>query len=152
MEAAEITVGHSQHVTSMGMASNGRIDAVSSVTFANSIWWTAADTDWVEFSRLVARWKEETRYMSSVEDMARVQPFRDIVALGPSRAIPMIVRKLQTELGAGMPYHWWRALEELAQQNPVPPALMGDLVEASRFWVEWARARYGMHKGSKIFP
>lgn len=141
------------HVATTGVVSNSnQIAAVSSLTYANSVWLTPADADWLEFSRLAAVWRDETKYMSSIEDMADTEPFRKIVALGARRAVPVILHQLQLELDTGLPRHWWRVLQELVGQNPVPPQLMNDLVEGSRFWLEWARQHYGIYQGTKVVP
>jgi len=101
---------------------------------------TVADADWLEFSALVAAWKRETGASSSIAESIASEHYRKIVAMGPDKAIPLIVRQLEIE--GSMPDHWWWALRELAGYDPVPPELNSDVRAVARFWIKWARERY----------
>jgi hypothetical protein len=59
--------------------------------------------------------------------------YEQIMAMGP-RALPYIFDEL-----ARNPDHWFKALNYITQQNPVPDSDAGDLDQMARAWLEWGR-------------
>ena len=53
------------------------------------------------FHELVATWRKETRFTSSVTDMAMHRSYQRIIGLGPA-AVPLLLRELERQ-----PDHWF---------------------------------------------
>jgi hypothetical protein len=87
-----------------------------------------------QFGELAATWKEETKFMSSVDDIVLHPAHLQILGMGP-RVIPLIVRELQREPG-----HWFVALKALSGRDPVPDRLRGDVAGMAWAWINWAAA------------
>jgi hypothetical protein len=85
------------------------------------------------FERLVAEWKEQSRYLSNTAQMAMLRPYQRIIGMGPS-AVPLILEELQRE-----PDQWFWALESITEQNPVPPEAAGKVRPMAQAWVQWGK-------------
>lgn len=86
----------------------------------------------VEFQRLAALWKEETRFESSPVRMTEHPAYREIVKLGRA-GVPLILRELQTE-----PDWWFAALREITGVDPAEHlAGSGDLQAIADAWLQW---------------
>ncbi len=85
------------------------------------------------FARLVAEWKDKSRYMSNTAQMAMLKPYQQIIGLG-ERALPLILEELKRE-----PDHWFWALEAITQTNPVPPEAAGRLKQMADAWITWGK-------------
>jgi len=83
------------------------------------------------FQRLVAEWKEQSRYYSNTAQMAMLRPYQRIIGMGQP-AVPLILEELQRE-----PDHWFWALESITDQNPVPPDAMGKVRLMAQAWIQW---------------
>jgi hypothetical protein len=135
------------HVVVGAFATNGAFSSGAFVAFANSVWEqaisqeTLSNREWTEFAMLVEAWKAETINLSSIAQVLASEPYRKILSMR-ERAVPLIIRQLKVE--GTNPYHWWGALRELTNENPVPDNLKGDIRAMSRCWIEWARNRYGV--------
>ena len=135
------------HVAATGVVSNGdQIVAVSSLTYANSIWLTPADADWLEFSELVAAWKKETQHLSMLRKVFNSPHYARILAMGAKKAVPLIIRQLIAE--GPRPYHWFAALVALTNENP-SPSDQTNVREIARAWIEWGRVPYAAQLGPK---
>jgi len=88
------------------------------------------------FQRLALEWKEKSRYMSNVAQMAVLPSYLGIIGIGPD-AIPLILEELRRE-----PDHWFWALEAITQENPVPVEAAGNVKLMTQAWVDW-----GIQKG-----
>ena len=87
------------------------------------------------FRALAAEWKTGRGHSSSITKMANHPAYRKIAAMGP-RAIPLVLRELERE-----PDHWFWALKEITNVNPVPEADRGDIEKMARHWIAWGRAQ-----------
>src|SRR5262249_47475981 len=94
---------------------------------------TAANTE-ERFQRLVAEWKQLSRHLSNVAQMAMLKPYQKIIGMGLT-AVPLILRELQRE-----PDQWFWALEAITEENPVPPEAMGKVRLMAQAWIEWGIA------------
>lgn len=86
----------------------------------------------VQFQRLTSQWESETAALSSATQIARSEPYLKIIAMGKP-AVPLIAAQLREE--ADQPHLWFRALELLTGQNPVPASDRGDLQKMSAAWL-----------------
>lgn len=96
-----------------------------------------ADTDSLRarFQRLRAEWKQRSRPMSNVAQMAMLPPYQRIIGMGWD-AVPFLLEELQRE-----PDQWFWALEAITEENPVPPEAAGVVQEMAAAWVAWGKAR-----------
>ncbi len=85
-------------------------------------------------NRLLARWREETAFLSSSSAMVAHPAYQELIALG-SAALPYLFRDLE-RTGDG---HLSRALTELTGANPVLPEERGRIRAIADRWLNWAR-------------
>ena len=85
----------------------------------------------VKFNRLLADWRQNTRYKSSFAKIVLDPAYQKIIAMGQS-ALPFILQELKTKGG-----HWFYALEIISDEHIGNP---GDDFEAVRIaWLNWGR-------------
>lgn len=87
----------------------------------------------VLFAELVARWKRDTRFLSSTSAIAMHPAYQRIIGLGP-QVVPLILTEMQREPG-----QWFWALAAITGENPVPPADQGRLAAMTDAWLKWGR-------------
>lgn len=87
------------------------------------------------FDRLALEWEEETRFLSSVHQIAMNRAYQQIIALGPV-AVPLILRRM-TET----PGHWFWALQAITGEDPVQVEHAGDVRAMTADWLRWAGSR-----------
>jgi hypothetical protein len=85
------------------------------------------------FQRLVSQWKEETKYLSSITDMAMHPAYQEIIGMGPA-VLPHLFRELEKQ-----PDHWFWALKMITGADPVPDASRGNVPAMTAAWLHWAR-------------
>jgi hypothetical protein len=85
------------------------------------------------FHELVMTWRKETRFTSSVTDMAMHRSYQRIIGLGPA-AIPLLLRELERQ-----PDHWFWALHAITGVDPTTPAQKGKVQEMAKAWLDWGR-------------
>ena len=85
------------------------------------------------FGRLKEEWKQQSQYLSNATQMAMLQPYQQIIGLGPS-VVPLLLRELARE-----PDHWFWALESITGQNPVPAEVVGHVAATAEAWLAWGR-------------
>ena len=78
---------------------------------------------------------EECAHFSSMHAVAQHPAYRQIVEMG-ERALPLILRELEQKPG-----HWFWALREITQANPVHPEHRGVVAEMAQDWLDWARGK-----------
>jgi hypothetical protein len=83
------------------------------------------------FHRLVAEWKEQSRYLSNSAQMALLRPYQRIIGMGRP-AVPLILEELRRE-----PDHWFWALEAITEQDPVQPEERGKVRRMAEAWIRW---------------
>jgi hypothetical protein len=87
------------------------------------------------FRQLAAQWKEQSRHMSNVAQMAMLMPYQQIIGMGEA-VVPLLLEELQRD-----PDQWFWALEAIAQENPVPPDAAGKVRATAEEWVAWGKRR-----------
>lgn len=87
------------------------------------------------FHRLVAEWKERSRYLSNTAQMAMLPAYQRIIGMGPA-AIPLILEELRRE-----PDQWFWALEAISGEDPVPPEARGKIRLMADAWIRWGEGR-----------
>jgi hypothetical protein len=85
------------------------------------------------FVELAARWKTETRNLSSMHDIVLNPAYAQIIGLGVP-AIPLILRELRDD-----PDAWFYALTAITREDPA--AGMTKFDDAVQAWVDWGRER-----------
>ena len=88
-----------------------------------------------DFRALAAQWYEQSRFMSSLTDIALLDPYQRIIGMG-EKAVPLILLELQSQ-----PDQWFWALEKIAPENPVTDELRGKVPEMAEAWLRWGRAK-----------
>jgi len=88
-----------------------------------------------KFRLLADAWKAESAFLSSITDMAMLESYQKIIALGPP-VIPLLLRELERE-----PDQWFWALKILTGEDPVPVESRGDIEEMTKHWIKWGRAQ-----------
>ncbi|WP_292759005.1 hypothetical protein [Nostoc sp. NOS(2021)] len=89
----------------------------------------------VTFTALVKQWREETRGMSSTNQMSMHPAYQQIIGMGKA-VIPLLLRELEKKSG-----HWFWALKSISREDPVPPEYRGKVKEMTKAWLEWGRQR-----------
>lgn len=84
------------------------------------------------FHELVARWKEDTRFLSSVHDMVSHPAYLQIIGMGKA-VLPLVIGELRRQ-----PDHWFVALQAITGANPIPPSVRGDVDRMTQAWLSWA--------------
>ena len=87
------------------------------------------------FQRLKEEWKEASRYMSKTGQMASLECYQKIIAMSWP-VVPLILEELRRE-----PDFWFKALETITGENPVPPAIAGKVALAAKAWLDWGLER-----------
>jgi hypothetical protein len=87
------------------------------------------------FQTLAADWKAARGHSSSINAWARLPAYREIIELGAA-VIPLLLEELERE-----PDHWFWALKELTNENPVTPASRGNVTEMAKCWIEWGKQK-----------
>ena len=85
------------------------------------------------FHGLVATWKEEREFTSSMSAMVLAPSYQRIIGLGPP-AVPLILREL-----AKKPDHWFWALTAITGVNPIPPDGEGNMSQMTAVWIQWGK-------------
>ena len=88
------------------------------------------------FTTLVNQWCEETRGMSSTNQMSMHPAYQQIIGMGEA-AIPLLLRELEKKSG-----RWFWALKSITREDPVPSEHRGKTPEMIKAWLDWGR-----HKG-----
>jgi hypothetical protein len=85
------------------------------------------------FRMLVARWREETRSVSSTTDRALHPAYQDIIGMGKP-VLRLLFRELEQNGG-----HWFWALRHITRENPVPQQDAGNINRMREAWLRWGR-------------
>jgi hypothetical protein len=84
------------------------------------------------FRELVRQWKEATRFVSSIHDMASQPAYLQIIGMG-KEALPLLLHELRRE-----PDHWFVALQAITGVNPIPASVRGNVEKMTQAWLSWA--------------
>lgn len=85
------------------------------------------------FSSASMKWKEETKYCSSMTKILLHPAYQRIIGLGPD-VVPFVLRDL-ADTGA----HWSWALQALTGENPVAPENEGRPKRMAEDWIKWGK-------------
>ena len=89
-----------------------------------------------EISRAIEQWMNETAFMSSIDQMKRLESFRRIIGFGSS-ALPAIIASLSAK-----PSLLGVVAAEIAGEDPVTEEIKGDVRAMAGAWIGWyQRAR-----------
>ncbi|MDZ8110665.1 MAG: hypothetical protein RM338_34395 [Nostoc sp. DedQUE12a] len=87
------------------------------------------------FIALVNQWREETRGISSINQMSMHPAYQQIIGMGKP-VIPLLLRELEKKSG-----HWFWALKSISREDPVLPEYRGKVKEMTKVWLEWGKQR-----------
>ena len=85
-----------------------------------------------KFYSLAERWRSETRYVSSINQICMHPAYQEIIGMG-KEALPFLIRELRSD-----PYYWFWALKAIAAADPVKPEDRGQIKKMSEAWLKWA--------------
>jgi hypothetical protein len=86
------------------------------------------------FSRLATAWKSETELASKVTKRILHPAYQKIIGMGEA-AIPHILK----DLLANGPDDWFWALTAITDENPITPAIAGDMAAMTEAWLQWGK-------------
>lgn len=84
--------------------------------------------------RLLARWREETEYLSSSTQITGHPAYQELIALGPA-ALPFLFRDLEKTRDG----HLSKALAAISGARPIPAEERGQVGKIADRWLRWAR-------------
>ena len=91
--------------------------------------------DQERFEDLASRWEEETFFLSR-SDQAVAHPLhQEIISLGQP-AVPLILKRMRSQGG-----HWFEALQQITEEDPVSPADHGNIAAMQNSWLQWGEDR-----------
>lgn len=86
-----------------------------------------------EFQSHAQKWKQETFFISSLDDMCVHPSYQRIIGMG-RQVVPLILHELEQE-----PDHWFWALNAITGEDP---AQSENTVEgAATAWLKWGKER-----------
>jgi hypothetical protein len=88
------------------------------------------------FQGLATEWNATTRYRSNMHALRNHPVCQELVALGQP-AVPLILGELEREPNLS----WFVVLTAITEENPVPPAVAGQVDAMARAWIDWGRQR-----------
>lgn len=115
------------------------VTSIVHYTQRQSLWWQASSElesysqAEEQFQELAAKWRKETRHISSLTKIILHPAYQRIIGMGPV-AIKFILQELEQK-----PHHWFWALESITGENPVQPE--DDFDAAVRSWLRWGQER-----------
>ena len=88
-----------------------------------------------QFQLLIETIERECAHLSSIREVAQNPAYLEIIEMGP-RILPLILKELEVR-----PSHWFLALGEITQENPVLPEHRGVISKMAQDWLDWASER-----------
>ena len=88
------------------------------------------------FHTLANKWKEDTMFSSSIDQIESNQSYLEIIKLG-QMVLPMILADLKSD-DASL---WFGALEAISGENPVPQNHRGFITDMTNDWLSWGRTK-----------
>ena len=90
------------------------------------------------FQELADQWEDETVLLSFSDQATQHPAYRAIVSIGQP-AVPLILERMKSQGG-----HWFNALSDITNANPVKPVDRGNAEAMQAAWQEWGeRNGYG---------
>lgn len=87
------------------------------------------------FHSCLQKWKEETKFTSSLMEIIMHPSYQRIIGLGPV-VIPFVLQELSENGG-----HWFWALQSLTGENPVPMEDQGRTRKMAEAWFQWGKQK-----------
>ncbi len=88
-----------------------------------------------QFRRLAKQWRDETIFLSSLDDIVMHPAYQKIISMGAS-AVPLILKELQKQTN-----HWFWALREITGEDPVSPQDAGKIKKIAALWIGWGKQK-----------
>lgn len=85
------------------------------------------------FRSLAKRWRRRVEFMSSLDEMTKLEEYRQIIGMGWP-VVPLLLRELERE-----PHFWFDALASITKSDPVAEVLYGDMRAMADEWLTWGR-------------
>ena len=83
------------------------------------------------FQKLADQWENETVLLSTSDQATEHPAYQSIVSMGEP-AVPLILERMQSQGG-----HWFHALHDITNADPVKPADRGNVEAMQASWQEW---------------
>jgi hypothetical protein len=87
------------------------------------------------FIDLVTQWRNETRGVSSTNQLAMHPSYQKIIGMGEV-VVPLLLKELESKTG-----RWFWALESITRENPIPFESRGKTQEMIRAWLQWGEQK-----------
>lgn len=120
------------------------VESANSHIFAISNGWAASKVESFsisdarsDFELLRERWHREYGASSSMTRIVTTPTYRWIIQQGP-RFIPFIIKDLET---SEEPDHWFEALRQITNADPVDPRDRGNHPKMAKAWIKWYRSQ-----------
>ncbi|MEM8641798.1 MAG: hypothetical protein AAGG51_23730 [Cyanobacteria bacterium P01_G01_bin.54] len=84
-----------------------------------------------DFYRLVERWHQENRFVSSTHQMVLHPAYEQIIGLD-ELVLPLLLEELEKKTG-----RWFWALKAITRYDPVPPEHRCRTKLMIRAWLDW---------------
>src|SRR5437016_3906086 len=88
----------------------------------------------IHIARLLARWREETAYLSSSTAITGHPAYQELMGLG-NVALPCLFRDLEKTKDG----HLSKALTAITGIQPVPAEERGQISKIAETWLRWAK-------------
>ena len=83
------------------------------------------------FQELADQWEIETVFLSNSDRAAEHLAHQEIVSMG-EKAVSLILERMQSQGG-----HWFHALRDITNANPVQPSDRGNIEAMQTAWLDW---------------
>ena len=94
---------------------------------------TSMPVERTEFERLADEWLEQRPRGVDVAQMIKHPAYQAIIDIGPD-AVPWLLARL-----AQRPDHWFHALNQITDAQPVQPEHQGIVAAMAQDWIAWGR-------------
>lgn len=84
-----------------------------------------------KFQQLKQNWLDETKFYSDSNEIVNNNNYQEIINLGYD-VVPFILEDLKENTN-----HWFYALKEITNENPVKKENEGDIQAMKKDWIEW---------------
>jgi hypothetical protein len=85
------------------------------------------------FEMYKGAWLAETMFSSNTDEIVSNRNYLEIIKVGKP-FLKLILEDLETTHN-----HWFYALAEITQQNPVKKESAGNMIEMTNDWIDWAK-------------
>ena len=89
--------------------------------------------DIADFEKLADQWERETILLSNSSKAEEHPAYQEIIKMGQP-AVPLILKRMQSQGG-----HWFEALHQITDSDPVNPKDHGNIPVMQKSWLEWGK-------------